>query len=583
MTTKVPERRAGVFVPIFALRSERDLGVGDTESLKEMLGWCARKGFGVLQVLPINETSDDNSPYNAISSLALDITTLAVAPGLIPGLLEEDLARLVPESLRDSLRRGPVQYRKLKALKWDLCRTAFERFVSGGNMMPEKREFEEFLKVEGAWLDDYALFRALVEQEGHPAWERWAPWLQSPREASTWWMGLETEAMHSFGHKVHFYSYVQWLLHRQWAGVAEFAAEKGVSLMGDMPFGVSRHSADVWAQPEQFDLKWSGGAPPEPMFQLDAFTAKWGQNWGVPVYDWERMESDDFQWWRRRVRGVARFFKLFRIDHVLGFYRVYSFPWQPQDNGIYVDMEKEGVLERVGDLPRFLPQDDSSPENAEANRSHGESILAVLKEAAGDAVILAEDLGVVPDYVRPSLQKLGMSGFKIPMFERIEETREYKDPLKYPELSVATLSTHDHETMAGAWENWWQVIEQDLGPGVIPVGNQGLSEAGRQASWELYRTQRFAGLPDARPIRRFEPEVREALILKLLQSQSWLAVLMITDLFGWKLRFNVPGPVAESNWSERLELSVAELESKADTAGVGVWVQQRIVETDRGC
>jgi 4-alpha-glucanotransferase len=481
----------------------------------------------------------------------------------------------------ESLHQGPVQYRKVKALKWSLCEEAFGGLSSGGVSEDGKAEFESFLTKEKHWLEDYALFRALLERNGHPAWEQWPGLQRSPQAASAWWMSLDAEEMSGFGQRLRFYSFVQWLLYRQWEAVAVYAESRSVRLMGDMPFGVSRHSADVWANPDQFDLKWSGGAPPEPMFQPDAFTAKWGQNWGVPIYRWDRMEEDDYTWWRNRVRGVARIFKLFRIDHVLGFYRVFSFPWQPQENAAYAGLSLEEAKEKAGDLPRFLPNDDTTPENCVSNQQHGETILRVLKEAAGDSIIVAEDLGVVPDYVRPSLLKLGMSGFKIPVFERIEESREYKNPLEYPEQTVATLSTHDHETMAGTWEAWWHPIEQDLGAGILPVGNTGLSEEGKQSSWELYRTQRFCGLSDAYLIRDFEPLIREALLKTLMQSRSWLAILMITDVFGLKMRFNVPGPVAESNWSERLPFKATDLRADAFYAKVMEFTRQQIKAAGR--
>ncbi|MDZ4788707.1 MAG: 4-alpha-glucanotransferase [Blastochloris sp.] len=581
MIPTIPTRSAGLFVPVFALRSTGDLGVGDTGSLREMVDWCAETGFKVLQILPINETSDDNSPYNAISSLALDITTLAISPDLIPGLSKEAFqAKVSPEFLK-CLRDGSVQYRSVKSLKWSLCEDAFEAFSAGHASQRDQAVFEQFLLEEKKWIDDYALFRALVELNGHPAWERWPEGQRSPSLACGWWASLAGSEFEGWSRRVRFYSFVQWLLYRQWAELARYAEWKGVNLMGDMPFGVSRHSADVWAQPEQFDLGWSGGAPPEPMFQPDAFTAKWGQNWGVPIYRWDQMEKNNYAWWRTRVRGVARFFKLFRIDHVLGFYRVFSFPWQPQENGAYTELSMEEAFTRAGDLPRFLPHDDTTPENQLANQRHGETILKMIKEAAGDSLIVAEDLGVVPDYVRPSLLGLGMSGFKIPMFEREENTREYKNPKTYAELTVATLSTHDHETMAGIWDGWWDSVEKDLGKGKFPVGNEGLSEAGRQASWELYRTQRFCGLSDEQLIRSFEPQVREALIKTLLDSPSWLAIVMITDVFGLKMRFNVPGPVAESNWSQRLNVDNETLKRDSFHTGAMEFVKKQIQSAGR--
>ena len=118
--------------------------------------------------------------------------------------------------------------------------------------------------------------------------------------------------------------------------------------MGDIPFGVSYYSADVFARPNEFALDWSGGAPPEPYFKDDQFTQKWGQNWGIPLYRWNVMRTNNFAWWRERVRGVRNFFHVFRIDHVLGFYRIYAFPWRPLRNKEFLSLSWDEMLQRTG-------------------------------------------------------------------------------------------------------------------------------------------------------------------------------------------------------------------------------------------
>ena len=188
--------------------------------------------------------------------------------------------------------------------------------------------------------------------------------------------------------------------------------------MGDIPFGVSYYSADVFARREQFDLDWLGGAPPEPYFKDDEFTQKWGQNWGIPLYRWNVMRTDNFEWWRQRVRGVRRIFHIFRIDHVLGFYRIYAFPWRPQRNEEFLPLSQQEMLQRTdGHAPHFTPRDDSNRQNCAANQREGEEYLRVVLEAAGATRLVGEDLGTVPPYVRPSLHSLGIAGFKIPQWE----------------------------------------------------------------------------------------------------------------------------------------------------------------------
>src|SRR5438067_13793694 len=220
--------------------------------------------------------------------------------------------------------------------------------------------------------------------------------------------------------------------------------------MGDIPFGVSYYSADVLARPDEFALDWSGDAPPEPYFKDHEFTQKWGQNWGIPLYRWDRMRANNFEWWRERVRAVRSIFHLFRIDHVLGFYRIYAFPWRPRKNNHFLPLDWNQMLEQTGGrAPHFVPRDDETPENCEANKREGEEYLRVIMDEAGAARVAGEDLGVVPDYVRPSLRSLGIAGFKIPQWEMRDGTIIPGE--MYERLSVATYATHDHSPIPALW------------------------------------------------------------------------------------------------------------------------------------
>src|SRR5262249_45691477 len=148
-------------------------------------------------------------------------------------------------------------------------------------------------------------------------------------------------------------------------------------------FGVSPYSADVWANREIFDLQWSGGAPPEASFKPDPFTAKWGQNWGVPLYHWNEHRKTDYSWWRQRVKQVGRIFHLFRIDHVLGFYRVYAFPWPARRNNEFVHLNEAQAAKKTGGLlPRFFPGPDDSEQQQKRNLRLGDELLRVVKQAA---------------------------------------------------------------------------------------------------------------------------------------------------------------------------------------------------------
>ena len=335
---------------------------------------------------------------------------------------------------------------------------------------------------------------------------------------------------------------MQWTAHQQRREIKSYAEEREVALMGDIPFGVSYYSADVFARPDEFALDWSGGAPPEPYFKDDEFTQKWGQNWGIPLYRWDRMRANNFEWWRERVRAVRSIFHLFRIDHVLGFYRIYAFPWRPRKNKQFLPLDRNEMLEQTGGrAPHFAPRDDETSENREANKREGEEYLRVILEESGATRVIGEDLGMVPDYVRPNLRSLGIAGFKIPQWEVRHEKVTSGD--KYERLSVATYATHDHKPIRAFWE---EAFER-------------LTPTSEQSRYDLAKIAAFAGLNPKIDRIDFEKDFYPSVMEALFKSEAWIAIVMITDLLARKYRFNVPGTAANLNWTRRMQRSVAQL------------------------
>jgi 4-alpha-glucanotransferase len=540
---------AGILEPVFAIRTEEDLGIGDTEGVRQMIDWCARHRLSILQTLPINEISDDNSPYNAISSLAIEPTTIAISPREVPDLAQDRFTELAQPKLLAELREGPVNYPGVQALKRKLLEAAFEGFYERHFKLETERalQFRSFLKENAGWLPDYALFRELMEENGGlPTWDRWVPEHRSPDSARKWLLSLPEERRKELKRKRFFFMYVQWLAFGQWQALKAYGTAKKVYLMGDIPFGVGRFSADVWANRDLFDLDWSGGAPPEKVFKVDPFTEKWGQNWGIPNYRWDELRRRSFDWWRTRVGNIQKVFHLYRIDHALGFFRIYSFPWTPDRNAEFLPLTEEQAAAKTGGrLPGFKQFPDDTPEHKAANQAQGEEILRMVLEGSGETTVVAEDLGVVPEYVRPTLQKLDTPGFRIPTLFRDPNGR-YSDPKQYPRLSLVQPATHDHPPVAAAWAECWRSI--DAGKDV---------ENNRR---ELLRMMEFSGLQNVEPAREFTDQLHEAFTRTVLQSPSWLAVFQITDVFGMTARFNTPGSVAATNWSYRLPQTVKELD-----------------------
>ena len=187
---------------------------------------------------------------------------------------------------------------------------------------------------------------------------------------------------------------------------APMPTPRGVKLMGDVPIGISWHSCDVFFHRDEFHLDWCGGSPPEGMSQSDPFFQQWGQNWGIPLYRWDHMEANGFRWWKTRIARLTEIFRMFRLDHILGFYRIYAFPWRPERNHEFLGLSHEQAADITGGrLPRWFLRPDDTVENKAANRADGDVRLRAILEAADGAEVIAEDLGWVPEYVRPHLDR----------------------------------------------------------------------------------------------------------------------------------------------------------------------------------
>lgn len=538
-----PEKKiAGVLAPLFALRTEDDLGIGDLGGLRQFIDWAAEIGFKLVQLLPINEVGGDHSPYNAISAIALEPTTLYLAPGSPPDLTQEDFEEVAGGVDLVRLRKGAVKHGQVRRLKMALLEKAYRRFAErddGG-----VSAFSTFCDTEAEWLSEYAFFRALMEENGgRETWDQWQEEHRQPEGARAWLAAQSGEVRERFSRRESFFKYVQWIAFEQWNAVRAYAETRGVALMGDIPFGVNLYSADVYSRRDQFALDWSGGAPPEPYFKDDEFTQKWGQNWGIPLYRWDIMRTRNLDWWRWRVRGVRKIFHVFRIDHVLGFYRIYAFPWRPARNQEFLPLAWEAMRGKTGgSFPQFYPRDDSNWEHCEANRREGEDYLRVVVEESRETRVVGEDLGTVPDYVRPSLRSLGIAGFKIPQWENRPDGHTIPGS-EYQRLSVATYATHDHKPVRALWED---AFEQST-----PESEQAKNDLGKIAT--------FARIAAPTAETDYDRDFYAPIMEGLLCCESWIALVMITDLLARKDRFNVPGTAASSNWSRRMSKTINEL------------------------
>jgi 4-alpha-glucanotransferase len=496
-----------VLLPLSSIRTDTGWGTGEIPDVLTMSSWAAQSGIGVIQMLPVCAVNGgETSPYSAATAFAIDPVYLGldacedfVAAGGRSALSSED-RRLLDEVQV----AATVQWPRLRPLKERAARLAFAHFRANEWRRRSKRarQLAEFRDENQDWLADYALF-AVLHDEQQKHWKDWPAELAQRKPAAL----AKAEKAHA--DDVLYVMWQQWQLDEQWRQARAESAALGVELMGDLPFVVSEDSADVWKERTLFRPGYRVGAPP------DWFNAE-GQDWGLPLYDWAAMERTDFAWMRRRAQRNGRLFGLYRVDHVIGMYRTYY---------------------RTADRRRS----GFSPSDEEAQIRLGETLLAIMDE---HGEVIAEDLGVVPEFLRPSLTRLRIPGYRVQRWEKEDVWRDgvfqqiYRDPAKWPEISVATSGTHDTETQAV----WYDRLTPD------------------ERGW----LARIPGLEQLDRNRGFDDGVRDALLRVLYGAASDLCLLPFQDLLGAREQVNVPGSVNDQNWTYRMPMTVDAL--KADRA-----------------
>ena len=492
-------RRAGVLIPLFSVRTKTGWGLGEIPDVLAMAGWAAQSGIRVIQMLPVCAVSGgETSPYSASTAFAIDPVYLGLdacedflAAGGRAALSETDR-----QLLDEVAAAATVPWNQLRPLKERGMRLAFDHFRSheGRRHSKRARQFAEFREENRTWVEDYALFAVLHRQfEKH--WREWPAELADRRPAAL------AHAAKEHAEEILFVTWQQWQLDEQWRVARAEAEAIGVDLMGDLPFVVSEDSADVWKERKLFCLGRRVGTAP------DAFCAE-GQDWGLPLFNWHALEKTNFDWMRRRAERAGRLFGLYRVDHVIGMYRTFS---------------------RSADGTRS----GFSPSDEDAQIRLGETLLAIM-DKYGE--VIAEDLGMVPEFLGPSLARLKLPGYRVLRWEKDDLWRDgrmqqfFRDPAKWPEISVATSGTHDTETQA--------------------VWYDGLSPEHRGF------LARIPGLERLDCNRGFDDFVRDALLRVLYQSASDLCLLPFQDLLGAREQVNVPGSVNEHNWTYRMPMLV---------------------------
>lgn len=312
---------AGLNIPLFSIRSEKDFGIGDFGSVKLIIDWMSKVGLKLLQLLPINDTTatgtwQDSYPYSAISVFAIN----PIYMDLEALLTEEDRnVKAIQEliSQKEKLHTlAQVDYEAVFELKWQLIELIFQRRKK---TILTNKDYKSFITQNEYWLKAYAAFSALRDQYQYAPFEQWENATQYSEE-------VFENVLKNKKDRIHLYFFVQYILSQQLQEVVQYAHQHNIVLKGDIPIGVNRYSVDTWQHPQYFNTEKQAGAPPD-------FFTKEGQNWGFPTYQWDVMEKDNYAWWVSRLSNMAQYFDAIRIDHILGFFRIWSIP-QEQVQGI---------------------------------------------------------------------------------------------------------------------------------------------------------------------------------------------------------------------------------------------------------
>ena len=556
-----PWKGAGTVIPVFSLRSEGSFGVGDFGDLKKMVEWVDKTNQRILQVLPINDTNmtgtwQDSYPYNSISIYALhpQYTDFRQLPAI-----KDEAKRAEFEALRQELNALPqIDYERMFKAKIAYLR---ELFAQEWKQVKATKAYKQFFEDNKEWLVPYAAFCYYRDQYGTAVFSQW------PKEATV-------EAIKSTNEEVQFWYFVQFNLDQQMHAAHDFARDHRVILKGDIPIGISRDGVEAWVEPKYFNLNGQAGAPPDP-FSAD------GQNWGFPTYNWDEMLKDGCQWWVRRFRKMAQFFDAYRIDHVLGFFRIWEIPvpetsglkgqFAPalgmsreeiEGYGVYNHMELFLVDHKRADRwhPRIAVQytEDyerlNDDEKYNFNRLYNDYFyrrnnqfwyqeamkkLPRLTQATR-MLCCAEDLGMVPDCVPWVMNELRILSLEIQSMPKDDKVR-FGHLSCNPYRSVCTISTHDMPTL----RQWWDEDEE------------------RTQDYFNSMLYRGGGAPHPLPGWLAKDIVSRHLtspsMLCLLSLQDWLAIdekLRLPDANAE--RINIPAN-PRHYWRYRMHLTIEQL------------------------
>ncbi|MHA1619763.1 MAG: 4-alpha-glucanotransferase, partial [Promethearchaeota archaeon] len=469
-------------------------GIGDLgPKAYNFLGFLKSAGQSFWQILPIGPTGYADSPYQCLSAFAGN--PLLISPDLLiqQGLVTEDYIMHILSQYGDhsddvnswlQQTGTPIDYAKVRELKYQILERAFETFSSNS----PSDEFVTFCRKEASWLEDFVLFFSLKKAHGYHSWTTWPKNYIDRDEAILRKWGQEHAT------EIQFFKFIQWVFYKQWHELKDFANRLEIQIIGDMPIFVAHDSADVWAHPEYFTLNPDGtlefqaGVPPD-------YFSKTGQLWGNPLYRWDVLQMENFEWFIGRFQKLTHLVDWIRVDHFRGFEKFFQIKGTAKS-------AIEGTWEKAP----------------------GEALFKAIKEELGGIPIIAENLGVITPEVTALRTKFGFPGMGVLQFAFGGKPTNPHLPHNYDPYTVAYTGTHDNDTTLGWWQNH-----------AVPEEKQYLGEYLQKAS------------------NKNAENVVEDLIQGLYRSVATLAMVPIQDILkqGSEFRMNIPSTTG-GNWLYRI-------------------------------
>ena len=481
----VRRRRSGLLLHVSSLPGKYGIGDLGPEAYR-FIDQLTQVRQSVWQILPLGPTGYGDSPYQCYSAFAGNPLFISLERLVESGLLSKNALAKHPR-----FPAGRVEFERVIPWRMQKLREAFDSMSKGGKRF--SRDFLGFCAAERDWLEDFALFMTLRDQWPDRSWTDWPDDLRARKSSAL------DRASHQLADGVRFHQFLQYLFVRQWNDVRDYAHERKIAILGDVPIFVSHESSDVWANQSLFQLDDQGrptkvaGVPPD-------YFSETGQRWGNPLYRWNRMEADGFRWWRRRLEASLKFIDMIRLDHFRGFEAYWEIP-------------ADAPTAATG---RWVP-------------GPREKLFRSLRDAVGELPLIAEDLGVITPEVEKLRDDFQLPGMRVLQFAFSGDNAVHL-PHNYVPHCVAYTGTHDNDTTIG----WF----------TARPGSE-TTQTAREVAAERQLVRRYLNFEGK--------EIHRAMLRAVWQSVAGLAVAPVQDVLGLgsEARMNLPGTAA-GNWRWRL-------------------------------